>query len=50
MEALKQSLGSRSSGKAAARGGEALEKKPAAKARQKAEPAPREKKVSGGKR
>jgi len=28
----------------------ALEKKPAARARQKAEPAPREKKVQGGKR
>jgi DNA end-binding protein Ku len=53
MEALKQSLGSRSSGgksaSGGARGGEGLEKKPAAKARQKAE-APREKKVSGGKR
>ena len=51
MEALKQSLGSRAGGAAkatagAARGSEALEKKPAAKAR-KAEPAPREKKVGG---
>jgi len=53
MEALKQSLGSRGSGKAAAdaaRGGERLEKKPAAKARREKVEAPREKKVSGGKR
>jgi len=53
MEALKQSLGSRGSGKAAAgaaRGGERLEKKPAAKARREKAEAPREKKVSGGKR
>ena len=57
MEALKQSLGTRTSGaggKAAAgsaRGADALEKKPAAKARrEKAEPAPREKKVQGGRR
>jgi len=52
MEALKQSLGKRGGGKAgaaAAEGGQALEKKPAARARQKAE-APREKKVQGGKR
>jgi DNA end-binding protein Ku len=55
MEALKQSLGKRGSDAragAAAGGDEAaeLEKKPAARARQKAEPAPREKKVQGGKR
>jgi len=56
MEALKQSLGNRSagSGRAAAggaRAAEALEKKPAAKARrEKADAAPREKKVSGGRR
>jgi len=56
MEALKQSLGNRSagSGKAAAggaRAADALEKKPAAKARrEKADAAPREKKVSGGRR
>jgi DNA end-binding protein Ku len=53
MEALKQSLGKRGTGagggKAAAADAE-LEKKPAARARQKAEPAPREKKVQGGKR
>jgi len=54
MEALKQSLGSRTSGAGkpaagGARAADALEKKPAAKAR-KAEPAPREKKVSGGRR
>jgi DNA end-binding protein Ku len=51
MDALKQSLGKRGSGSSAA-GGKAteLEKKPAARARQKAEPAPREKKASGGKR
>jgi len=56
MDALKQSLGKR--GGAPAKGGtgdggakvSALEKKPAARARQKAEPAPREKKVQGGKR
>ena len=56
MEALKQSLGKRGAGARA--GGEgasadaeatALEKKPAARARQKAD-APREKKVQGGKR
>ena len=55
MDALKQSLGKRGAGKsadgAAAGGGTAkvasLEKKPAARARQKAEPAPREKKVQG---
>jgi DNA end-binding protein Ku len=56
MEALKQSLGKRGSGAAAGAPGEAaaqsgakkaesLEKKPAARARKKAEPAPREKKV-----
>ena len=54
MDALKQSLGKRSGGgksAAASRVADAaLEKKPAAKARQKAEPAPREKKVSGGRR
>jgi len=56
MEALKQSLGNRSagSGRAAAggaRAADALEKKPAAKARrEKADAAPREKKVSGGRR
>lgn len=52
MDALKQSLGKRGAGGAAASGGKVseLEKKPAARARQKAEPAPREKKVQGGKR
>jgi DNA end-binding protein Ku len=60
MEALKQSLGKRGSGGRPAAGGDdaaegnkkaaSLEKKPAARARQKAEPAPREKKVQGGKR
>jgi len=55
MEALKQSLGKRAggAGDGAAAGGAktaALEKKPAARARQKAEVAPREKKVQGGKR
>jgi DNA end-binding protein Ku len=52
MDALKQSLGKRGSGAstAAAKKDAALEKKPAARARQKAEPAPREKKVSGSKR
>jgi DNA end-binding protein Ku len=54
MDALKQSLGKRGAGAggAAAGGGKVaeLEKKPAARARQKAEPAPREKKVQGGKR
>jgi DNA end-binding protein Ku len=58
MEALKQSLGTRTGGGRAAGGTEkarvadaALEKKPAAKARrEKAEPAPREKKVGGGRR
>ena len=61
MEALKQSLGKRASGARAGAGAEGaaagggakvaeLEKKPAARARQKAEPAPREKKVQGGKR
>ena len=54
MDALKQSLGKRGTGAAggAAAGGRKvteLEKKPAARARQKAEPAPREKKA-GGKR
>ncbi len=51
MDALKQSLGKRGSG-APATGGKVaeLEKKPAARARAKAEPAPREKKVSGGRR
>jgi DNA end-binding protein Ku len=53
MDALKQSLGKRGSDADDARAGRgkvaALEKKPAARARQKAEPAPREKKV-GGKR
>jgi DNA end-binding protein Ku len=56
MDALKQSLGKRGSGARASAGSDAgsakvakLEKKPAARARQKAEPAPREKKV-GGKR
>ena len=58
MEALKQSLGTRPAGGRAASGADkarsadgALEKKPAAKARrEKAEPAPREKKVQGGRR
>jgi DNA end-binding protein Ku len=55
MDALKQSLGKRAGGAGAAAAGGAgkvaeLEKKPAARARQKAEPAPREKKVQGGKR
>src|SRR6266581_602865 len=55
MDALKQSLGKRGAGAggAAAGGGDQvaeLEKKPAARARQKAEPAPREKRVQGGKR
>ena len=53
MDALKQSLGKRGAGDAAIGGGgkvSELEKKPAARARQKAEPAPREKKVQGGKR
>jgi DNA end-binding protein Ku len=55
MDALKQSLGKRGAGAggAAAGGGRKvteLEKKPAARARQKAEPAPREKKIQGGKR
>jgi DNA end-binding protein Ku len=61
MDALKQSLGKRGgapAGGGSARAGAtdggakvtALEKKPAARARQKAEPAPREKKVQGGKR
>ncbi len=51
MEALKQSLGKRAGGEAAgAAKAQALEKKPAARARQKAEPAPREKKAQGGKR
>ena len=52
MDALKQSLGKRGTGAASAGGGKVaeLEKKPAARARQKAEPAPREKKVQGGKR
>ena len=52
MDALKQSLGKRGSdtgaGAASAKG-QSLQKKPAARARQKAEPAPRMKKV-GGKR
>jgi DNA end-binding protein Ku len=49
MDALKQSLGKRGTGGGAASGGKVaeLEKKPAARARQKAVPAPREKKVSG---
>jgi len=56
MDALKQSLGKRGSGKGAeavpAGGAKTtpLEKKPAARAREKAEPAPRERKVQGGKR
>src|SRR5206468_3557081 len=55
MEALKQSLGKRAGagGDGVAAGGAkvaALGRKPAARARQKAEPAPREKKVQGGKR
>jgi len=52
MDALKQSLGKR--GSDAAKGGgtkvAALEKKPAAPARKKAEPAPRQKKAQGDKR
>jgi DNA end-binding protein Ku len=60
MEALKQSLGKRGSDARARAGREGpaeaertkapLEKKPAARARQKAEPAPREKRVQGDKR
>ena len=53
MDALKQSLGKRGGAPTGARGTAkvaGLEKKPAARARQKAEPAPREKKVQGGKR
>jgi DNA end-binding protein Ku len=58
MEALKQSLGTRTGGGRAGSGADktrgadaGLEKKPAAKARrEKAEPAPREKKVGGGRR
>jgi DNA end-binding protein Ku len=56
MEALKQSLGKRGgadghgAADAAPAKAAALEKKPAARARQKAEPAPREKKVQGGRR
>ncbi len=56
MEALKQSLGKRGSDARAGSGGDggakvsALEKKPAARARQKPEPAPRQKKVQGDKR
>ena len=55
MDALKQSLGKRGGAAGGAAGGgngkvSELAKKPAARARQKAEPAPREKKVSGGKR
>ena len=58
MEALKQSLGSRASSTDEAKGGrrakpapvEKLEKKPAARARQKDAAEPREKKVQGGKR
>jgi len=51
MDALKQSLGKRGSGAGAKAGGEtALEKKPAARARQKPEPVARVKKVQGGKR
>ncbi|HKQ56543.1 MAG TPA: Ku protein [Candidatus Eisenbacteria bacterium] len=56
MDALKQSLGKRGesesagAGKTRAAKTEKLEKKPAARARAKAQPAPREKKVSGGRR
>ncbi len=54
MDALKQSLGKQGAGGRGAGVGAGkvseLEKKPAARARQKAEPAPREKKASGGKR
>jgi len=52
MDALKQSLGKRGAGGAAAGSGKVseLEKKPAARARQKVEPAAREKKAGGGKR
>jgi DNA end-binding protein Ku len=58
MDALKQSLGKRGSdtrANVAAAGGTPakvakLEKKPAARAREKAEPAPREKKAGGGRR
>ena len=61
MDALKQSLGKRASDARGGAGGEgsaesggkkaeALEKKPAARARQKAEPAPRDKKAQSGKR
>jgi DNA end-binding protein Ku len=51
MDALKQSLGKRGGGAASGGAGKVaeLEKKPAARARQKDEPAPREKKA-GGKR
>ena len=59
LDALKQSLGKRGSSTRAAAGNEAadavakpaaLEKKPATRARAKAEPAPREKKAQGGTR
>ena len=52
MEALKQSLGKRGSGAedAGTKKAATLQKKPATRARQKAEPAPREKKVQGNKR
>jgi len=54
MDALKQSLGKRGSGSSASADGGArkgdLEKKPAARARQKAAPEPTQKKASGGKR
>jgi len=53
MDALKQSLGKRASSGAEGAGGKKvspLEKKPAARARQKPEPAPRVKKVQGNKR
>jgi len=52
MDALKQSLGKRGSGAedSGTKKSAALEKKPATRARQKAEPAPRMKKVQGNKR
>jgi DNA end-binding protein Ku len=56
MDALKQSLGKRGESETAGAGktrdakAAKLEKKPAARARAKAQPAPREKKVSGGRR
>ncbi len=50
MDALKQSLGKRGGAGAGAGKAAELEKKPVARARQKAEPPVREKKAQGGKR